>query len=169
MKEIKFYSFVAVQAVILFVFVGQYYLIDIYGDSFKVYVDAPYEYDFESYSSDIYVEYSMTEITKSKWGIHEELSYNDRVYVMLEKNDQDIYEVKDVADHKLTAYNDEQVVLRAFYDYDYLGKYHIDYRLQPVIDKKYFDHVDSKQPMIAHFKRAPWGQLKLIAIENISK
>lgn len=169
MKESKFYSFVVVQVVILFLFVGQYYLIDSFGDSFKIYVDVPYEYDFESNNSSIYVEYGMTEITKSEWGIHEELSYNDQVYVMLEKNDQGVFVVKDVADHKLTPYDDNQVVLKAYYVYDYLGKYHVDYRLQWEIARHYFDEIDRTQQMIAHFKRAPWGQFKLIAIENVGK
>src|SRR5690625_4726972 len=111
----------------------------------------------------------MTEITKSEWGIHEELFYNDQVYVLLEKDDQGVFVVRDVADHKLLPYNDDQVVLRAYYIYDYLGKYHVDYRLQSEIARQYFDGIDRTQQIIAHFKRAPWGQFKLIAIENVGK
>jgi len=169
MRSAKFYSFIAVQVIILFLLVGQYYLIDSYGETFKVYIKTPYEYDFENYRSDIYVEYGITEITQGKWGIHDELTYNDQIYVLLETDNHGVYIVRDVADHKLDPYYDDQVALKAFYSYEYLGKYHVNYPLPAEINKSYFDGIDRNEPMIAYFKRAPWGQFKLIGIENVGK
>jgi len=166
MNKRKFYTFVIAQVVILFVISGQYYFIDTYGTTFNVYIEESYNYSFFQDDRDVYVEYEITEIPIRSWGINEPSTYNDLVYVRLEKNASGVFEVIDVADHKLYAYDNNQVILKAKYVYNYDGKYHVDYRITNEINIDHFVDVSRKEKMVAHFKRAPWGQIKLINIEN---
>lgn len=166
MNKGKFYIFVIAQVVILFMIAGQHYFIESYGTSFNVYIDESYDYSFFQDDGDVYVEYEITEIPVRSWGINEPSIYNDLVYVRLEKNASGVFEVIDVADHKLYAYDDNQVILKAKYQYDYNGKYHVDYRIKQAIDIDYFFDVDRNEKMVAHFQVAPWGQIKLIDVKN---
>ncbi|HLS06318.1 MAG TPA: hypothetical protein VK079_00095 [Bacillota bacterium] len=166
MRKVFFYLFIIAQIVILLVLVGQYYLIESYGKSFKIYLNETYDYSTFNNHQDIYVEYEITEIAKEHWSINEKLSYNDRVYVMLEENTAGVFEVIDVAEHKLVTSSDQQVVLKANYVYDHAGMFKVDYRLNNEININQFVDVARDEKVVAHFKLAPWGQIKLITLEN---
>lgn len=167
MRKVFFYLFIVVQVVILLVMVGQYYLIESYGKSFKIFINEPYDYSTFNHRKDIYVEYDITEIAKEHWPINEQMSYNDRLYVKLEANTSGVFEVIDVAEHKLIPSSDQQVVLKANYVYDHAGMFNVDYRLNNEININQFADVTRDEKVIAHFKLAPWGQIKLMTLENV--
>lgn len=166
MKNKMFYLLVLGQVVLLLILAGQYYLIDSYGATFKIYLDDSQDYSFLGNDRDVYVDYEIREIPQEKWGIEREISSRENVYVKLEVNKDGVFEVVDVADHKLTPYDTDQIILKAKYIYDFSGRYFVEYGLQDKIPVDYFVDVARDKPIVASFQRAPWGQVKLIKIEN---
>lgn len=169
MKRILFYSILVIQVVVVGVIGWQYYLVEDFGMEIKLLREKPelgkyvpyYEY------GNMHVDYEINAIDEDKWEAPDSIHYKEKVYVLLEEGDDGIYHVVRASDKKLEE-DSGQVVLKARYRYsaDHIKKYYVDYGIEDIRNGEDYRYLDAEKQWIVTVKIAPWGQKRIINIEN---
>lgn len=169
MKKLIFYGILVLQSVIILLISGQYYLIDRFGQEIKLKVNPQdHEDEYFQYMDEMYLDYEILTVPEQKWSGVKEPNYNDKVYVLLKPNKDGIYEIKEASTSKLEAEGEEFLILAKLqYRDDRTKAIHITYDLEYVQNERLSKGVNVKEPAIATWIISPWGQKKLVQVENI--
>lgn len=168
MKRILFYIALIMQIVLILIIGFQDSVIERYGEEIMLKVERDNYKQYESNKVNIYLNYEINKIPVSKWEVNDNASYNEKVYVLLESEDNSIYHVMRASSKKIKA-GENQVVLigkKSSSSYPY-GLRSVEYGLENVKDPLLFEGVSSKKSRIATIAIAPWGQTKVISIKNV--
>src|SRR5699024_4569759 len=106
-------------------FALQYQLIDKYGTEFTIEVDQSRYKDDDFFPKYLQLNLEIEKITRDKWHIQKQ-KYQEKIYVVLKKAKNNIYQVDQVVKNKPIADTDE-VILTAKYLYVNVGEYVVDY------------------------------------------
>lgn len=113
------------------------------------------------------VDYDINTVSATKWKIDDELIANDLVYVTLEENEEEIYEVKSVTTDEPQSLQAKEIVVRGYYSHELSnGTYYIYYGFES------FDYaVDSEQfiedeEIVITIEFGKWGQQKVAALRK---
>lgn len=172
MKRILFYSALLLQIGIIVVLIIQSSMIDEYGKSIKLLTEKQeYYYPYDtSMDQTMFVSYEINNIPKQKWETDLALNYNEKVYVLLEQGKDDLYEVVKAGQESFTP-KSNQVVLTGKYQYEdnVLGVYIVHYGIEELNRKVAGIDFKPDQLGIVTVTVAPWGQKKVIHVEQIEE
>lgn len=171
MRKLAFYFIVFIQILLIAAISWQHTLIDQYGEQIKLRVVRDYELSHGSfdYRNNLYVHYEIGKIPNKLFSIDpEELSYNEQIYVLLEQDDEGFYVVKEASDKKLTRLGSE-MMLRAKFRYTNPSSRisEVDYGIDQ-INKRIYERnkVNLRKPFIIEVGVAPWGQRKVVKLNQ---
>lgn len=167
MKRILFFVIVWLQILFLSLISFQYSLIDQFGEEIKLKTVRNYgqEFGWIDHKENLHPNFDIERINKDKWTVDSgELTYQDKVYVVLTQDDDGFYVVKEASTKKLTAVEGE-VVLIGSYNYADNGVYEVDFQLGN-IRKELHQSINHRNTFTVTVKLAPWGQRKVIKLEK---
>ncbi|MFC4386826.1 GDYXXLXY domain-containing protein [Gracilibacillus marinus] len=166
MKKYAFYITVSLQALFLIGMASAFYLMDAFGEEIKLQT-IPIDPQDPFYGDYLILDYEVERITRSEWDIDEELSYGDPIYLTLEKNANDIYQIKEVNQIKPKNKKNEVVLLAKYEWFDtFDNKYHVDLGLgRYYIEDNTGEMYEESGELLVTIVIAPWGQKKIVTIE----
>jgi hypothetical protein len=144
----------------------QYALIGKYGETVEVLQKSP-DPDMYDYQDDgLYIDYEINYIPKNKWDLPKNIKHNEKVFVLLEANNDGLYEpVK--ATGKSVNTKGNQIVLSGKYQ-EYASepnRKRVDYGIEH-IRKNQYSKLDQQKQWIITLQIAPWGQKKIVDIKE---
>ncbi len=173
MRRILFYTALLIQLVVITVFIFQFERIHVTGTEIQIVTketDAYGEYDYPLYQ-DAFVEYDISVIPEEKWTGSTDMNYNEKIYVLLEKGDNHVYEVKEASDNRLETKNKGSIVIPAFYGYfDQQMNFHeVNYDFQYIRNIDRFGSFQYSDKLIVSLYVSQWGQYKIIDVTVYDK
>lgn len=172
MKKIAIYGLIAAQVIVVAFLVFFFERFENYAEEIKVSTKIEYAYMEEAQIvGDIYVEYNINEIDKDISENVSDLKYNRPVYVVLQENENGIYEVTAISDKKLKAQDDRDVVLRAIYNYkdERTGKTYVRYGFEYIEDIEEYGSFQEKDELLVTVLVGKWGQQQIKTIEKVEE
>src|SRR5690625_156452 len=165
MRRILFYIVLVIQACVIIFFVFQFERIDQDGTEIKLVTieqNEMYDYNFPL-KGNAYLEYEITNVSTEKWSGSSELDYNELVYVLLQRDEDGIYQVEEASDAKLVAYDSHSVFVIGQYSYynKQNKKHRIDYNLQSIDNIEQFGKFTYNDQLIVTLMVAKWNQHKV--------
>lgn len=173
MRRILLYVILLIQILIITAFVFQFERIDVIGAEIKVTTKEKSEHDVYDFplDDDAYVEYDISSIPEEKWSGSSNLKYGEKVYVLLEKGKDGIYEVIEGSHKKMNNTNVNSIVVLATYGYyNETEKLHeVNYKFQHLNKINRFGSFNYHDNLIVTLKVTKWGQYKVIDIFGTGK
>ena len=172
MKRILFFSILLIQIAAIFILTFQFESVEQTGKEMMIKTIFPDEelyYDPMMYiDGTSYVEYDINRISEEKWNNSESIAYNKLVYVLLEKNEEGIFEVVTASDQPIENISDAQVVLTANYSYhDKRDKYHyVLYGFERIKQIEKYGSFRRDDELLVTVVIGKWGQRKIIDVEK---
>lgn len=170
MKRILFYLLLAVQLIVLLFLTFQFEKIDEQGKMIKIHTIKPeypmYDFVFED---SMYVEYEINKIPQEKWNNSSTVDYNNRVYVLLKRDNNGIFQVEQASIDRLTTDKEEEVVVVGTYHYhdEALGYHYVSYGMEKIKNVEQFGEFRGNDQLLVTMLIGKWGQYKNIAIEKV--
>lgn len=172
MKRIMFYSLVALQIIFVLVLVFQFERITSNGDEIEILTKM--EYSNDDYYYDLidtaYPEYEINDIPEGRWSSEkEDVSYNDKVYVLLKKSHDDFYKVETASTKKVVASGDDQVVVIGRTDYASNSNepIRVNYDFNKIEDIEQFGEFKNNQTLKVTLLVSQYGQYKITNVEAV--
>jgi len=173
MKRILIYVVLLIQMVIIITFVFQFERIDVLGSEIKVTTKEKNEHDIYDFpiDDDVYVEYDISTIPDENWSGSSNLNYGERVFVLLEKNNDGIFEVTEGTHKNISNKSEDSIVVPATYGYyDEREKIHeINYKFQRLNKINRFGSFNYHDDLVVTLKVTKWGQYKVIDISILDE
>lgn len=168
MKRIVRYALIILQIVFILVVVYQFENMENNADEIKIAAKIEYmSYGGFVNNSEIYVNYDINQISPDVWKITKSLPYNRLVYVTLEKNAEDIFEVKTVTKKKPKQIDSGEVIVKANYSNDDdKGQHYVYYGFESISDTNRFGTFKEDDQLIVTILLDEWGQQKIVNIEK---
>lgn len=166
MRRVWFYTLLILQAGVLLGIGVQYYLIGNVGKPISLLTD--YASSASFYPSDHnYIEYEINEIPQDIWKVETGIDYQEKVYVVLAPDEEEIYHPVRVTKNKPKT-NREEIVFPGSYQYEdtQAGIYHIDYGIERLHEELMSGLNRNKQwEVTVHI--SPWGQKAVKSVKEI--
>ncbi|MGP4077242.1 GDYXXLXY domain-containing protein [Halobacillus sp. K22] len=166
MKRIWFYVIVFLQAVFLMLMSMSYYTMDTWGESIRL-KTAPVDPRDPFYGDYVTLTYEVEQVPEGKWNGSADTGSGEKVYLLLEPGENDLYTLVQASAEKPDA-SGEEVVLPARYEWHdpQRGIYMVDIGLD-----RYFieegtgqQYEQNREDMIVEVVLAPWGQKKIDSV-----
>ncbi|MFD1039001.1 GDYXXLXY domain-containing protein [Virgibacillus byunsanensis] len=170
MKRILFYGLLLIQVGILSILGIQYYLIDDYGVTVKLLQEDITGPKYQAYDvgNDMYVDYEINTLPSDVWNMAESVDYNEKVYVLLEADENGVYHAVNASAEKFDAKSNQVVLTGKYQYYDSTnGEHRITYGIEQFSTNNSYTNLDSGKQWVISIKLAPWGQKKVIDVENV--
>ncbi|HLR42563.1 MAG TPA: GDYXXLXY domain-containing protein [Pseudogracilibacillus sp.] len=171
MKKYILYSLILLQIIIIATLIFLFEQIDTTGKEITIQTKA-FEYEpYLAYDSSLYVDYDINEINEETWTIDEDLDYNTDLYVLLQKDNDGLFQVSEVAlKDAWSNTTDDRVVLRASYGYyDRASKTHfVHYQLEELYHVPESKQLKQGDKLKVTWKVGKWGQFKLVDMEKVN-
>lgn len=165
MKKTIFYSLLVFQSLFICLFALQYQLIDKYGTELTIEIDQSKYQDDDFFPEYARLNLEIEKIIGDKWHVQKP-KYHEKIYVVLKKAENNIYQVDRVVKNKPTA-NLDEVILPAKYLYTDVGGYVVDYgKAFEIRTRDHKTNFNFKEAIYATYKIAPWNQAKMIDLTN---
>lgn len=167
MKRILFYTVIIIQIGVVALLGFQYTMIDKFGVPIKLELeDDSYEY-YEDYQGNIHLSYKINMIPSSKWEVDKTAVYNERVYVLLEADENEVYHVVKATSEKIYA-DDNQIVVLAKNDSNsyFSGMQSVTYGFELIKGSDLIEGTNASKNRVATILIAPWGQNKVVEIKK---
>ncbi|WP_226576857.1 GDYXXLXY domain-containing protein [Halobacillus litoralis] len=167
MKKNKwFYGFVLLQVFFLILMSVSYYAMDIFGETITL-KTVPVDPRDPFYGDYITLEYEIEQIPKEKWAVEKPLTRGEKVFLLLEKSESEVYELVRASTIWPDASN-AQVVLSSKYRWSdsSTAQYQVDIGL----DRFYIEENsgalwEQRKERVAEIVLAPWKQKKIVTVK----
>lgn len=172
MKRMMFFGIVLIQIVVIAILTFQFEAVDRTGKEITIKTLTPDDdlyYDpLMHIGGTLYVEYDINRITEEKWNNSEPIAYNNRVYVLLEKNDEGIFEVVSASNQPIKSVTNEQVVLSANYSYhDKADNYHyVLYGFEEIKQIEKYGSFRADEELLVTVLIGKWGQREIHHVQK---
>jgi len=161
-----FYLLLILQLLVISAIGLQYYLIESFGKEITITVSGEDRGSFVDYKDRLTVYPDIQTIPEDTWDVDpENLSYQEKVYVLLAENEDGYYNVQKASTKKMKA-SEDQVVLPGKYSYQGPYNHDVDYNFEK-IPKERHKHVSERKPLVLTLKVAPWGQKRIVEVEQM--
>lgn len=173
MRKSLFYIMLFTQACIIIFLTFQFQQIDQVGTEIKLITIDEKELDGYDYPfvEDAYVEYEITKIPQEKWTGSLDLDYSEVVYVLLQRDKDGIYHVKEASDMKLSGTDNESVVVMGQYNYydEQNEEYRLNYHFQHIKGIEQFGEFTYKDDLIVTLLISKWNQYKIKDVSLLTR
>lgn len=171
MKRVLFYFLLILQALVLIAFSVLYEKIDKYGQTISIKTSEDFNrYHQYEQGKNIYMEYEINRIKEDRFSDVNvnEMERNESVYVLL-RGEDGMFSVIKASDKKLESMSSNEVVLKGKFQHkDSMSKeIYVHYGMEKITNRGY-DHL-TNGPWLITLKVAPWGQKKIVSIENMNE
>lgn len=169
MKRILFYTLIGAQLIIILVLTYEFNQIDMNGQQIKLQTIKPeYPIAHSHFDGSLPVDYEINEIQKHLWENNDSLDYNDRVYGLLESDENGIYHVQKASTTKLTTKKDNQIVLAGTYAHEDADNHfhYVDFGLKSIDNLEQFGSIPEKASLVMTVQIGKWGQHKITGIDQ---
>lgn len=172
MKRVMFYGLIVIQIIFVVVLVFQFERITTTGKEIEILTIKEYsndDYTWE-FNNSAYVEYEINKIPEERWDSEKEnVSYNDKIYVLLNKSHDDVFKVKQASIKKLKATNDDEVVIvgRSDYGFNSNEPIRVNYDFNTINHIEQYGEFKSDQTLKVTLIVSTYGQYKITNIEAV--
>lgn len=167
MKRILFYLLLVFQVAVISFVAIQYKLIDDYGKEVNILKEKS-EPDSYYYPEDgLHLDYEINDLSDEKWHAPDNMNTNEKVYVLLEADEDGVYHTVGAAKKKLETKQDQVVLVGKYQDdISESDNNRVNYGIEQVKEKKKYSKLNRNKEWIVTLKIAPWGQKKIVHIEE---
>ncbi|MDV2583192.1 GDYXXLXY domain-containing protein [Alkalibacillus haloalkaliphilus] len=168
MRRRVFLIAVVLQVVILLFMVTSSYALDRFGKVITIQTEA---YDTEDvfYGDYVHLSYLAETVRSENWFASDDVKSNKQIYVLFTPDEQGIYHLKAASDREMSAESDDVVIMARYRYQDEEQVHHIDLGLD-----RYHPHYEqqgeiesSQERMLVSIALSPWGQKKIVEVENV--
>ncbi|MGI8314471.1 GDYXXLXY domain-containing protein [Halobacillus mangrovi] len=171
MKRWIFYLIVFLQILFLSLMSISFYVMDAMGETIKL-KTAPVDPRDPFYGDYVALSYEVEQIPEEQWAVEKELERGDRVFLLLESNNEGVYELVEASKIWKEA-EENQTVLRARYLWhDEMNKtYQVDiglnrYYVEENTGEYYEERIGES---VVEIVIAPWGHKKIASLEEAAE
>lgn len=172
MKRLLFYIFLLLQIVLLVILTGIFENFNDQGDVITIKTKIPdyYMYDDGIVKRTLYTEYEISNIDADKWNNENEIDYNNRVYVLLEENEEGIFEVVAGSDEPLKK-EEHQVLVTAKYNYfdETRGFHSVRYEIEEIEEIEKYGSFRYDDQLLVTVLIGKWGQRQILNVEKVER
>ncbi|MBN9655807.1 hypothetical protein GLW00_05210 [Halobacillus litoralis] len=161
-----FYGLVTLQILFLLLMSASYYVMDIWGQTITL-KTAPVDPRDPFYGDYVTLDYAIERVPEEKWSVDESLNRGEKVFLLLEENDEKIYELVE-ASTLWPETEDNQVVLTAKYQWSdpSLQQYQVDIGLgRYYIEENTGAFWEQREEREVEVILAPWKQKKIASLK----
>lgn len=165
-KRWWFYALVFIQVLFLILMSVSYYAMDFWGKTITLKTD-PIDPRDPFYGDYVTLDYEVEQVPEEKWNIKASLNRGEKVFLLLEENEEGIYELKEATTFWPTAQGNQEVLTakHAWSDPS-LNQYQVDIGL----DRYYIEEGtgelwEQRQEREVEIVLAPWKQKKIVSLE----
>ncbi|RWZ55185.1 hypothetical protein EQV77_11075 [Halobacillus fulvus] len=165
-KRIWFYILVAFQFLFLVIMSAGYYAMDAFGETIRL-ETAPVDPRDPFYGDYVTLAYEVEQVPESMWQGEEEVESGQQVFLVVEPNEEGVYELQSASDRKPETEGDEVALEARLNWHDEFGRtYQVDlglnrYYIEENTGERFESGMDNR---IVEIVLAPWGQKKIKSI-----
>lgn len=174
MKRVLFYFLLVLQALVLISFSVLYERIDEYGQTISIKTSEEFmSYSWHGQGQKMYMDYEINRINTNQFSNvnWNKMERNERVYVLLERKENGLFSVINASDKKLKSTNANEIVLKAKFQYmdSTSNEVYVHYGMEVISNQHPYDHLKPNVPWMITLQISPWGQKRVVSIENIEE
>lgn len=167
MKRILFYLLLVIQVVVISFVAIQYALIDDYGKTVKVLQENSEPDTYYDQADELYLDYEINELSDEEWNAPNDMNNNEQVYVLLEADKNGLYHTVEAAKKKQTAKQNQVVLAGKYQSYaSEADSNQVNYGIEQIRQQEKYKQLDRKKQWLVTLKIAPWGQKKIVDMEE---
>ncbi|MGR9050877.1 GDYXXLXY domain-containing protein [Halobacillus faecis] len=165
-KRWWFYGLVTLQLLFLLLMSASYYAMDLWGQTITL-KTAPVDPRDPFYGDYVTLDYTIEQIPEEKWLVEETLNRGEKIFLLLEENEDEIYELVE-ASTLWPETESNQVVLSSKYQWSdpSLQQYQVDIGLgRYYIEENTGTFWEQREEREVEIVLAPWKQKKIASLK----
>lgn len=166
MKKWLFIGIIALQTLYLIMMAVSYYVIEDVGETVKL-KTAPIDPSDIFYGDYVILNYEIERVPMNKWTGEDHPKRGEKIYVLLQEEEDGIYDIKMASNQRMDT-SDDEVLVTARFKYIGVNELQVDYGIGRyyVEDNTGRQYEENREGMVVTVAIAPWGQKKVVELNT---